>query len=75
MPRYSARWANGAWKVFDHAKFDDVATRATQRDAEEAASKLNASDHGAPPAQAPVTFHPKRSGLAPLHHQPGGKFF
>lgn len=39
--RYLAHWSNGCWKVFDRTKFADVATRGTQRDAEEAAVEFN----------------------------------
>lgn len=42
--RYHARWSNGCWKVFDRTKFADVAMRATQRDAEEAAIEFNVGE-------------------------------
>lgn len=42
--RYHARWSNGCWKVFDRTRFADVATRATQRDAEAAALDFNMTE-------------------------------
>jgi hypothetical protein len=41
MPRYSARWSNGAWKIFDHLRFADVGTALTQRLAREGAAQMN----------------------------------
>jgi len=39
--RYQARWSNGCWKVFDRMTFADVAMRALQVDAVEAAIEFN----------------------------------
>jgi hypothetical protein len=40
--QYSARWSNGAWKIFDHARFADVGTATTERLARESVSDMNA---------------------------------
>lgn len=42
MPRYSARWSNGFWKIFDHVRFADVGMAGTRRLAEDDAAALNA---------------------------------
>jgi hypothetical protein len=39
--RYTARWSNGFWKVFDHLRFTDVQNCLRQVDATEAAAHRN----------------------------------
>lgn len=40
--QYSARWSNGAWKIFDHVRFADVGTAVTERLARASAADMNA---------------------------------
>jgi hypothetical protein len=42
MPRYSVRWSNGFWKIFDHVRFADVDKAGTQRLAQDNVDPLNA---------------------------------
>jgi hypothetical protein len=40
--RYSARWSDGFWKLFDHVRFTDVQNCPRQVDAQTAANSRNA---------------------------------
>lgn len=40
--RYTAKWSNGAWKLFDSHEYDDIEIFDRQVDAEDAAAYMNA---------------------------------